>query len=322
MAGRDILAPKPMMPIILEGLRKAGKLHCLWEQADPDTFIREHAKDIGAIATGGHHATDGDFMAQFPNLKIVANFGVGYDTVDAKWAGAHNVIVTNTPDVLTEEVADTTLGLLLMTLRELPQSERWLRAGHWVSKGAYPLTRNTLRGKTVGILALGRIGKAIAKRLEAFDVKIVYHGRSAQKDVSYRYYPTLVDMARDVDILISVAPGGKETFHTINADVLKALGPMGVLINIGRGSVVDEKALIDALKNKIIFSAGLDVFEDEPNVPAELIAMDHIVLLPHVGSASVHTRDLMGQLVVDNITAWAKGEAPLTPVAETPFKAW
>lgn len=322
MAGRDILAPKPMMPTILEGLKKAGTLHCLWEKADPDDFIRANANSIGAIATGGHHATDGAFMAQFPNLKIVANFGVGYDTVDAKWASAHNVIVTNTPDVLTEEVADTTLGLLLMTMRELPQSERWLRAGHWISKGPYPLTRNTLRGKTIGILALGRIGKAIAKRLEAFDVKIVYHGRSEQKDVPYRFYSTLVGMAQDVDILISVAPGGKDTFHAINADVLKALGPMGVLINIGRGSVVDEKALIEALKNKVIFSAGLDVFEDEPNVPAELIAMDHIVLLPHVGSASVHTRDLMGQLVVDNITAWSKGEAPLTPVTETPFRSW
>ena len=223
---------------------------------------------------------------------------------------------------MTEEVADTALGLLIMTMRELPQSERYLRAGSWAAKGPYPLTHNTLRGKTVGILALGRIGKAIAARCEAFGLKIVYHGRSQQKDVAYPYYPTLVGMAKDVDILLSVAPGGASTFHTINAEVLAALGPNGVLINIGRGSVVDEKALIKALQDKVIFSAGLDVFEDEPNVPSELIAMDHVVLLPHVGSASHHTRNLMGQLVVDNILAFQAGKAPVTPVAETPFKSW
>ena len=190
------------------------------------------------------------------------------------------------PDVLTEEVADTALGLLLMTIRELPQAERWLRAGHWTAKGPYPLTHNTLRDKTVGILALGRIGKAIAKRLRGVRVTVVYHGRNAQKDVAL---PLLCQPRRDggdVDILLSVAPGGPDTYHVINAEVLKALGPQGMLINIGRGSVVDEAALIEALKNKAIFSAGLDVFEHEPQVPAELIAMEHVVLLPHVGSAS------------------------------------
>jgi len=291
-------------------------------KSDPDAFIRENASKIGAIATGGHIKVDGAYMSQFPNLKIVSNFGVGYDTVDAAWAGQHGIIVSNTPDVLTEEVADTALGLLIMTMRELSQSERYLRDGLWVSKGPYPLTHNTLRGKTVGILALGRIGKAIATRCEAFGLKIVYHGRNQQKDVTYPYYPTLVGMAKDVDILLSVAPGGAATFHTINAEVLAALGPKGVLINIGRGSVVDEKALIKALQDKVIFSAGLDVFEDEPHVPSELIAMDHVVLLPHVGSASHHTRNLMGQLVVDNILAFQAGKAPVTPVAETPFKSW
>jgi lactate dehydrogenase-like 2-hydroxyacid dehydrogenase len=311
-----------MMPLIMDGLKATGRLHCLWEKADPDTFIRENASKIGAIATGGHIKVDGAYMSQFPNLKIVSNFGVGYDTVDAAWAGQHGIIVSNTPDVLTEEVADTALGLLVMTMRELSQSERYLRDGLWASKGPYPLTHNTLRGKTVGILALGRIGKAIATRCEAFGLKIVYHGRSQQKDVTYPYYPTLVGMAKDVDILLSVAPGGASTFHAINAEVLAALGPTGVLINIGRGSVVDEKALIKALQDKVIFSAGLDVFEDEPHVPSELIAMDHVVLLPHVGSASHHTRNLMGQLVVDNILAFQAGKAPVTPVAETPFKSW
>ena len=322
MSANEILMPKPMMPLIMDGLKATGRLHCLWEKTDPEAFIRENASKIGAIATGGHIKVDGAYMSQFPNLKIVANFGVGYDTVDAAWTGQHGIIVSNTPDVLTEEVADTALGLLIMTMRELSQSERYLRAGLWASKGPYPLTHNTLRGKTVGILALGRIGKAIAARCEAFGLKIVYHGRNQQKDVSYPYYPTLVGMAKDVDILLSVAPGGSATFHTINAEVLAALGPKGVLINIGRGSVVDEKALIKALQDKAIYSAGLDVFEDEPHVPAELIAMDNIVLLPHVGSASHHTRNLMGQLVVDNILAFQSGKAPVTPVAETPFKSW
>ena len=322
MTATGILAPTRMMPLIIDGLRATGKLHCLWEEKDPETFLKSSADQIGAIATGAHIAVDGAYMSRFPNLKLVANFGVGYDTVDAKWAGQHGIIVTNTPDVLTEEVADTALGLLLMTIRELPQSERWLRAGHWVSKGPYPLTANTLRGKKIGILALGRIGKAIATRCEAFGLSISYHGRSQQNDVSYRYYDSLFEMAHDVDILMSVAPGGASTKHIINADVLKALGPQGVLINIGRGSVVDETALARALRENIIFAAGLDVFENEPHVPAELIACENAVLLPHVGSASIHTRNLMGQLVVDNVRAFLAGKHPLTPVAETPFKSW
>ena len=322
MKATGILAPTRMMPMIIEGLRATGKLHCLWEQSDPEAFLAAHASEIGAIATGAHIAVDGAYMSRFPHLKLVANFGVGYDTVDAKWAGQNGIIVTNTPDVLTEEVADTALGLLLMTIRELPQSERWLRAGHWVNKGPYPLTANTLRGKTIGILALGRIGKAIATRCEAFGLSIVYHGRSKQDDVPYRYYASLIEMAKDVDILMSVAPGGASTKHIINAEVLQALGPQGVLINIGRGSVVDEAALAKALHNKTIFAAGLDVFENEPHVPADLMSCDNAVLLPHVGSASIHTRNLMGQLVVDNVLAYLAGKHPLTPVAETPFKNW
>jgi lactate dehydrogenase-like 2-hydroxyacid dehydrogenase len=322
MKATQILAPTRMMPMIVEGLRATGQLHCLWEQADPDAFLRDKATDIGAIATGAHIRIDGAYMAQFPNLKVVANFGVGYDTVDAAWAGKHGIIVTNTPDVLTEEVADTAMGLLIMTQRELPQSERWLRSGQWEKTGPYPLTRNTLRGKTIGILALGRIGKAIAKRCEAFGLTIVYHGRNKQADVPYRYFSSLVEMAAHVDILMSVAPGGAETKHVINAEVLSALGPMGVVINIGRGSVIDETALIHALQNKIIFAAGLDVFEHEPHVPQALIACENAVLLPHVGSASIHTRNQMGQLVVDNILAYLDGKPPLTPVAETPFSGW
>jgi len=315
----DVLATGTMMPLIMEQLESTFTLHRLPAAAERDAFLAEVGPRIRAVATGGHARMDAELMGRLPKLEIVANFGVGYDSVDAAWAGSNGVVVTNTPDVLTEEVADTALGLLLMTVRELSNAERYLRAGQWVAKGAYPLTHGTLRGKTVGILALGRIGKAIAKRCEAFGLAIAYHGRNPQKDVPYRYYASLAEMAKDVDILISVAPGGPDTHHIIDAAVLKALGPQGVLINIGRGSVVDEPALVKALQDKTIATAGLDVFEHEPKVPAELMAMDHIVLLPHVGSASHHTRRLMGQLVVDNIVSWFAGKGPVTPVAETPW---
>lgn len=305
-------------PIILDGVAKAFTLHRAWEQADRDAFIREVASDIRGLVPGSHYHVDGKLFDMLPNLEIVSNMGVGYDTIDAKEAGRRGIIVTNTPDVLTDEVADLAVGLLLATVRQLPQVDRYLRAGEWLKK-PYPLTA-TLRGRKVGILGLGRIGKAIAKRLAAFGLEIAYHGRSRQADVSYRYEPTLVGLAGWSDVLLSVAPGGKDTDGMIDAEVLKALGPDGILINVGRGSVVDEGALIEALQAKTILTAGLDVFTDEPRVPAELIAMDHVVLLPHVGSASVETRRAMGQLVVDNLVSWFSGKGPITPVPETPFK--
>jgi lactate dehydrogenase-like 2-hydroxyacid dehydrogenase len=259
-----------------------------------------------------------EFMQRFRKLEQVSSFGVGYDHIDAKWAGAHGIIVTNTPEVLNEEVADTALGLLLCTVREFPQAERYVRSGKWVEK-QYPLAKATLRNRTVGMVGMGRIGKAIAHRLEAFGVPVVYHSRNPQPGVSYKYYPRLIDMARDVDTLMVIVPGGPTTQNIINAEVLKALGPDGILINMARGSVVDEPALIEALKNHTIYSAGLDVFAKEPQVPKELMEMDHIVLFPHLGSSTEVTRAAMDQLVVDNIMAWAAGKAPLTPVPETPW---
>jgi lactate dehydrogenase-like 2-hydroxyacid dehydrogenase len=317
MSKPDLLMTGPMMPLVQEGLAKRFTVHKLWEAGDKEAFLNGLTQSVVAIATGNHAVTDAALMSRFPNLKMVGSFGVGYDSVDAVWAGQHGIVVTNTPDVLNEEVADTALGLLLCTVREFPQTDRYLRAGKWLEK-PYPLTA-TLRDRKVGILGLGRIGKAIAKRLDAFGVPVVYHGRNEQKDVAYRYYPTLKGMAADVNVLLIVAPGGAATNKIVNKEVLEALGPDGILINVGRGSVVDEEALIEALKSKTIRSAGLDVFEDEPRVPAELIAMDHIVLFPHVGSASVHTRRAMAQLVVDNLVSWADGKGPLTPVAETPW---
>ncbi len=307
------------MPLIMDELTKHFEVLKLWEQADEKAFLAENAAKVRAIA-GSIHArrADESFMKLFPNLQIVSNFGVGYDGVDAVYAGRNNIIVTNTPDVLTDEVADLAVGLLLSTVRQLPQADNYLRAGKWLN-AAFPLT-TTLRGRTMGILGLGRIGKAIAKRAESFGVKIAYNGRNKQADVDYSFYADLTAMAREVDILMIVAPGGESTRRIVNKEVIEALGPNGILINVARGTVVEEPALIEALKSKKILAAGLDVFEHEPKVPADLIAMDNVVLLPHVGSASVETRRAMGQLVVDNVVAFAAGKGPLTPVPETPWR--
>jgi lactate dehydrogenase-like 2-hydroxyacid dehydrogenase len=321
MAGQkpDVLLVGQKKPVMVSGLEPNVTLHFLADAKDPEAFFKQIGDKIRAVAIAyTANKLDSAFMQRFPKLEQISSFGVGYDHVDAKWAGEHGIIVTNTPDVLNEEVADTTLGLLLCTLREFPQAERYLRAGKWTG-GHYPLTKATLQGRTVGIVGMGRIGRAIARRLEAFGVPVVYHSRNPQSGVKYKHYPKLLDMARDVDTLIVIVPGGPATANMINAEVLKALGPNGVLINMARGSVVDEPALIEALKNKTIYSAGLDVFAKEPNVPKELIEMDHVVLFPHLGSASVATREAMDRLVVDNILAWAAGKPPLTPVPETPY---
>jgi lactate dehydrogenase-like 2-hydroxyacid dehydrogenase len=313
----DILMTGPMMAYAADQLKARFTVHELWKAEDKTAFLAEISDRVRGIAGGGHVKIDGALFDALPKLEMIANFGVGYDNVDAAEAGRRGLVVSNTPDVLTDEVADLAIGLLIATVRQLPQVDRYLREGKWL-KAPYPLT-TSLRKRKVGIVGLGRIGKAVAQRVEAFGLPVVYHGRSRQADVAYRYYPTLVEMAQDVDTLISVAPGGASTHHIINAEVLKALGPDGIVVNVGRGTVVDEQALIAALRDKTILSAGLDVFEDEPRVPAELIAIDHVVLLPHVGSASVHTREQMGQLVVDNLTSWFEGKGPLTPVAETPW---
>jgi len=311
-----VLSPKKT---IEEGLEKGFVLHKLWTAPDREAFLDRVAPRVRAIASaGGHAAVDAALMSRLPKLEIVSTFGVGYDHVDAKWAGQHGITVTNTPDVLTEEVADTAIGLLLCTVREFPQAERFLRAGKWLDKN-YRLSPATLRNRTVGIIGLGRIGKAIARRLDAMLVPVVYYGRNRQPDVPYRYYDNLIAMARDADVLLAIAPGGPGTNNMINAEVLNALGPDGIVINMARGSLVDEPALIKALQEKRIFAAGLDVFVDEPKVPPELIAMDNVVLFPHLGSASLHTRQAMDQLVVDNLVAWAAGNPPLTPVPETPW---
>ena len=285
------------------------------ERADPALLTGELMSSVRGIASAT--VIDADFIDALPNLEIIANFGVGYDVVDAAHAGRRGVMVTNTPDVLTEEVADTAVGLLINTVRELPKAEAWLRAGRWVKDGPYPLTPMSLRGRRVGIFGLGRIGLAVARRLEAFNLSIAYHNRRPVEGVSYAYYPTLIELAAAVDTLISVAPGGAATEKAVNRAVLEALGPDGVFINIGRGSTVDEEALAAALADGTIRAAGLDVFANEPRVPQALIDLPNATLLPHVGSASMHTRKAMADLVVDNLDAWFSTGRPLTPVPET-----
>ncbi|MCM2505919.1 2-hydroxyacid dehydrogenase [Aureimonas altamirensis] len=285
-----------------------------FQKRDLSELSEDEKAAIRGIASFGN--VSASMMDALPALEIVASFGVGYDSVDAAHAASKGIMVTNTPDVLTEEVADTALGLLLMTVRELPQAERYLRAGKWEGEGPYPLTHGTLRGRTVGIMGLGRIGIAIARRLESFGVAVAYFNRRKRDDVPYAYHGSLEELAGAVDTLIVAAPGGASTDKAIDAAVLKALGPNGILINIGRGTTVDEDALIAALQDGTIMAAGLDVFEKEPKVPQALIDLPNAVLLPHVGSASHHTRNEMGNLVVRNLQAWFSGSDVPTPVAE------
>jgi lactate dehydrogenase-like 2-hydroxyacid dehydrogenase len=315
----EVLYIGPPRPYLLGELAKAFTVHQAADQKEiNEGLIARLGPRLRYVAVAGHPGgIDGTLMAKLNKLEIVSSFGVGYDNVDTKHAKANGIVVSNTPDVLNEEVADTALALLLSTVRELPQAERYLREGQWPLHGEYRLTPS-LRNRTVGMVGLGRIGKVIAERLDAMKVPVVYHTRRVQPGVSWRHYESLLDMARDADVLMLIVPGGAATRNLIDAKVLEALGPDGILINMARGSVVDEPALIEALQKGKIRSAGLDVFANEPYVPEELLALDNVVLLPHVGSASVHTREAMEQLVVDNLLAWQAGKPALTPVPETP----
>jgi lactate dehydrogenase-like 2-hydroxyacid dehydrogenase len=317
---RDVLLIGPSRPVLANGLANFT-VHHLAAGKSREAFLSS-IRHVRAMAVSAPvELIDDGLFVRLPKLEIISSFGVGYDHIDAEAAGKRGIVVTHTPDVLTEEVADTAIGLLLCTVRELPQAERYLRAGKW-RESNYPLSPATLRNRTIGLVGMGRIGLAIAHRLEAFGVPIVYHTRQARPELRYRHYPRLTDMARDVDTLMVIVPGGAATRNMIDAKVLEALGPAGILINIARGSVVDEPALIAALKEGKIMAAGLDVFVNEPDVPAELLAMENVVLLPHLGSASVFTREKMDQLLVDNILAWAAAKPPLTPVPETPWRSW
>jgi len=316
----DLLVHGPNKPIVDNGFSDQFVLHHFETTHDLERLTSEVAAKVrGMAVTYNTVRGDARTLARFPKLEIVSSFGVGYDHVDAAYARDHNIMVTNTPDVLTEEVADIAMGLLIATLREFIKADRYLRSGLWQTQ-QFPLSVGSLRDRKVGMVGMGRIGQAIARRLDASKVPVVYRSRKPADGVSYKHYGDLIEMAKAVDTLVIIVPGGAGTAKMVNADVMKALGPRGVIINVARGTVVDEQALIAALKSGTILAAGLDVFEKEPNVPDELKAMQNVVLLPHIGSASVVTRNAMDQLVVDNLKAWFAGKPPLTPVAETPAK--
>lgn len=315
----DVLVYGPSKPVIDGGFPANFVLHKFEHQRDLGRLAADVAGRIRGIAVTGLVPADAAMLARFPKAEIVSSFGVGYDHVDAKYAAEHGLIVANTPDVLTEEVADVALGLLIATAREFIAADRFVRSGQWATKG-FPLSPGSLRDRKVGMVGMGRIGQAIARRLEASLVPVVYHSRNPAKGVSYKHYPGLAEMAKDVDTLVVITPGGPSTAKIVNAEVLKALGPRGIIVNVARGSVIDEAALIAALKDGTIMAAGLDVFANEPNVPEELRALQNVVLLPHIGSASITTRNAMDQLVVDNLKLWFDGKAPLTPIPETPVK--
>ncbi|MDF8355908.1 2-hydroxyacid dehydrogenase [Ensifer adhaerens] len=310
-----VLVPGKINPRVID--RLAERFDVVRIEGADATLVTLQMQDVKAIAVSGR--VPAALMDALPQLEIIANFGVGYDGVEVGHAAAKGIAVSNTPDVLTEEVADTAVGLLLNTLRQLPQAEQWLRQGRWSREGAFPLSPLSLRGRSVGLYGLGRIGLAIAKRLEAFGVSIAYHTRSPREGLAYAYHSTLTGLAAAVDTLVVIVPGTEATRRTVNAEVLAALGGNGVLINVGRGSTVDEQALIAALQAGVIAGAGLDVFENEPQVPEALVALPNVSLLPHVASASVVTRNAMADLVADNVVAWFSTGKALTPVPETPF---
>ncbi len=303
-------------PRVLAALEDAFVVDKGAETADWDAYLAANGAAIEAVATNGHDGLKPEIMARLPNLKIISCFGVGYDAIDAKAAAARGIVVTHTPNVLNKDVANTAIALMLAVSRRIVRDDAYVRAGKWSGFGAAQLTQS-IEGKKVGIVGLGRIGETIAHKLvAAFDCDIAYHTRRKRADVPWRHYADLVEMARDVDFLVVITPGGAATTKLIGRAVIEALGPEGTLINIARGSVVDEPELVAALLDGRLGAAGLDVFADEPHVPAELFPLDNVVLLPHVGSATVETRRAMGDLTVENLLRFF-GEGKVTsPVPE------
>jgi lactate dehydrogenase-like 2-hydroxyacid dehydrogenase len=311
-----LLALGPLMPGYEDGLA-AGFEILKADAASLPGILSARGPEIRAIAARGSMKTDAALIDALPALEIVACAGVGYDSVDLAAAARRGVVVTNAPGVLDDEVADFTIGLLLATIRRIPQGDAYVRAGRWAG-GAFPLTA-TLRDRTIGIAGMGRIGQAIAARLEPFSRPIAYHTRRPVDGLAYPHHPTLAGLAEACDALILILPGGPSTRHVVNGEVLRALGPNGVLINVARGSVVDEARLVQALADGEIAAAGLDVFEDEPRPNPALLTMDNVVLQPHVGSGTHHTRMRMAELGVANLVSWFDGNGPVTPVPETPW---
>ena len=310
----DLFTIAPLNPTMRTALEAEFTVHHVNKMDDPVAWLAAHGTGIQYALTDGHYGIKPAFLAGLPDLKVVSSNGVGYDAIDTDAAVARNVIVTHTPNVLNAEVATTTLMLLIACYRNFRAEVDQATSGRWGTDGNLPLSRS-VDGRTIGILGLGRIGMEITRKLAPFDPNFLYHTRT-KRDVDFTYYSDLVAMARDADVLISIAPGGDATHHLVNAEVLEALGPDGVLINVGRGSVVDENALVAALQAGKLGAAGLDVFENEPHIPQALRDMPNVVLTPHIGSATVETRAAMAQLAVDNLLQHRKDGTVISPVPE------
>lgn len=310
---RTILHIGGLMPAELAQLETEFRVIRLGRETDPEGVLQQYRNDIVGIVTSFTRRVNRQLIEALPNLEIICQFGVGVDNIDLDAARERHIAVTNTPDLVTNDTADIALALLLGCARRVVEGDAYVRVGKWAN-GPMPLGVS-LSGKTVGIVGLGRIGQAVARRASAFDMRIVYHSRQERSEFSYSYYSDLGKLAKESDFMILTVSGGAETRHLVNANILKALGPEGYLINVARGSVVDQEALLVALRNQEIAGAGLDVFENEPQVPEALFTMDNVVLLPHVGTATVETRTKMGLLVLKNLNAYFNGEPLMTPVA-------
>lgn len=308
----EVLVIAPIYKPAQAMLEATYSTHPLWKAPDRDALIAQVSQHIDVVVTsGGGAGIQRALMEQLPRLKLIACFSVGLDSVDLVAARERGIAVTNTPDVLTDDVADLAIGLILATARNMAAADRFVRAGRWLD-GGFALTSKA-SGKRLGVVGMGRIGQAIARRAAAFDMQIAWHGPAA-KDLPYHFQPQLLELARSVDFLVAACPGGAATRGLISREVLTALGPKGTFINIARGSVVDQEAMVELLVSRQLGGAGLDVFVDEPRVPAALFNLDNVVLQPHQASATVETRGAMAQLVLDNIAAYAAGRPLLTPV--------
>ena len=314
MPDTDIIVTAPLPPFLYEPLKRDYRCHDHYQSSHKPALLAAEGARIRGLVQGGGTVTPTSLLDALPKLEIISVFGVGYDGVPVDYCRKRGLKVTNTPDVLTDDVADVAVGLVLMTGRGFARLERFARSGQWLKQG--PELTTKLGGKTAGILGLGRIGKGIAQRLSAMGMSIAYTGRKPQDGVPYRFIPDLVGLARESDFLIVACPGGEATRNIVNAEVLAALGKDGTIVNIARGSIIDEPALVDALQRGTIKAAGLDVFADEPNVPAPLMTMDNVVLLPHVGSATRETRQAMGDLCKANLDAWFRDRKTLTLIPE------
>jgi lactate dehydrogenase-like 2-hydroxyacid dehydrogenase len=309
----DVLAMGKMSPRCMQALEERYTLHKLYEAEDKAAFLKAVGGRIKGIATNGHYGASAPLIDACPNLGIISSWGVGTDNIDLEHARRRGVPVCNTPGVLDDDVANLAITFLLTTTRNFVASDRYLREGRWRREGPPPHGRS-IHGRQVGVVGMGRIGRTIAGKLGVFDCRIAYHSRTKKADAPYRFYADLEAMARDSDVLIVIVPGTPETQNMIDRSIMDALGPEGILINMARGSVVDEPALIAALQEGRLGGAGLDVFANEPEVPEALIKMDNVVLQPHLGSATVETRRAMDDLMLENLAAHFEGRPLPSPL--------